>query len=300
MKKLLVLFLSGILVLSLAAVALAEVTVKGDFRYNMYEDESATRDQSYAETDCRIRVTGDLSDTAQASANFKWKRSMDQNTREWDLSTDLDEFYATWKPEWGTMKMGFYEYKFTPSRCELKSSDYHVWKKADALFEVNIPVAEGITVDALCQLYENDKANDGAYGVALNYQTENWGAKFSYADFQGDEYGDLTAIDVYYLLNEDIKFFVDAVDYSENDGSGKYDDGFDPVIGVNWSNIAETNLNASFEYAINPRNDGAADEYSEYILTAKYKLDNNIGLEFYHYIVGDDLTKDQFRIRYQF
>jgi hypothetical protein len=298
MKKLLVLFLSGILVLSLAAVALAEVTVNGDFRYNMYEDESDPDDKSYGETDLRVRITGDLSETVKTTVNLKWVQ--DSKTSGDDVDdTVIDEFYATWKPEWGTVKMGHYEYKFTPSRVELKSGDYHVWKKCDALFEVNLPIAEGFTVDGLFQPYEENTANDGSYGIALNYTAENWGAKLSYADFGSDDYGDLTAIDVYYNLNEDMKLFVDAVDYSKNDGSGKYD-GFDPVIGFQWLNIAETNLEASLEYAFNPRYDGQPDEYTEYVVTAKYKLANNIGLEFYHYIVGDDLTKDQFRIRYQF
>jgi hypothetical protein len=311
MKKLLVLFLSAALVLSLAAVSLAAVTVNGDFRYNMYQDESAS-DESYAETDLRVRVTGDLSDTVKATANFKWKRGTsvtyndyyDSTTTTYknasNVNTDLDEFYATWKPEWGTAKMGYYEYKFTPSRVELKSGGYHVWNKADALFEVNIPVAEGFTVDAICQPYKNDKADDGAYGLAVNYAAENWGAKVSYADFKNDAYGDLTAIDAYYMIDENKKVFVDAVDYSENNGTGKYDDGFDPVIGFAWSNIADTKLYASLEYAITPRYKDQAAEYDEYILKAAYKLANNIGLEFYHYVVGDSKTKEMFRIRYQF
>jgi hypothetical protein len=302
MKKFLVLFVSAALVFSLAAVSMAAVTVNGDFRYNMYDNEDPKlTDSTYAETDLRIRITGDLSDTVKATANYKWKRG--SNTT---YSTDLDEFYATWKPEagWGTVKMGYYEFKFTPSRVELKSGGYHVWNKADALFEADIPVVgvDGLTATVLCQPYKNDKADDGAYGMALNYKADNWGAQVSYADFKNDAYGDLTAIDAYYMINENMKVFVDAVDYSENEVSSTcvYDDGFDPVIGFAWSNIAETPLYASIEYAITPRNKDQANEYDEYIVKAAYKLSNNIGLEFYHYIIGDDLTKDMFRIRYRF
>ncbi|MGD8400478.1 MAG: hypothetical protein PVH64_06010, partial [Bacillota bacterium] len=284
MKKFLVLFVSAALVFSLAAVSMAAVTVNGDFRYNMYDNEDPTlTDSTYAETDLRIRITGDLSDTVKATANMKFKRGTSQsyNTGE-NVNTSLDEFYATWKPEagWGTVKMGYYEFKFTPSRVELKSGGYHVWNKADALFEADIPVVgvDGLTATVLCQPYKNDKADDGAYGMALNYKADNWGAQVSYADFKNDAYGDLTAIDAYYMLDESKKVFVDAVDFSENDGSGKYDDGFDPVIGFAWSNIAETPLYASIEYAITPRNKDQANEYDEYIVKAAYKLSNNIGL----------------------
>jgi hypothetical protein len=299
MKKLLVLFLSGILVFSLAAAALAEVIVNGDFRYNMYEDEDPTvGDDSYAETDLRLRVTGDLSETVKATVNLKWVQDTNDDSDEALKNTIIDEFYATWKPNWGTLKMGHYEYKFTPSRVELKSGGYHVWKKCDELFEVNVPVAEGFTIDGVVQPYAENDAGSGAYGVAVNYQAENWGTKVSYADFKNDL--DLTALDVYYMLNEDVKLFVNAVDYSGNDGTDKYDDGFDPVIGFAWSNIADTKLFASVEYAIEPRKKDTADEYDEYVVKAAYKLSNNIGLEFYHYIIGDSLTKDMLRIRYQF
>jgi opacity protein-like surface antigen len=303
MKKLLVLFLSGVLVFSLAAVALAEVVINGDFRYNMYEDETAEYDSSYAETDLRIRVTGDLSDTVQASANFKWKNALEQEAAdegpERKLKTELDEFYATWKPEseWGTMKMGYYEYNFTPSRQELTSSDKKNTPKVDATFEVDLPVTEELTLTGLIMPYEGDCVGNGSYAVSAEYKTEYWGAKVSYWDLKLDD-NDLMAIDVYYMLNEDIKLFADATDYSGADE--KYDDGFDPVLGIQWSNIAATKLKASFEYAINPRSEGESDEYTEYILTAKYKLANNIGLEYYHYIKGDDLTKDMFRLRYEF
>jgi hypothetical protein len=111
---------------------------------------------------------------------------------------------------------------------------------------------------------------------------------------------DVKAIDAYYMVNDDMKVFVDAVDYSEVN-TAKYDDGFDPVVGIAWSNIADTKINASFEYALDSRTDTATnDDYNEYVLKASYKLQNNIGLEFYHYVVGDGKNKEKFRIRYQF
>jgi hypothetical protein len=325
MKKLLVLGLSAAMLFGVAAVSMAAATINGDFRYNMYEDESAS-DNSYADTDLRLRVTGDLSDTVQATANLRWVQ--DSLTSGDGVSSKLDEFLVTAKEPWGTVKMGHYEYKFTPSRVELKSGHYHVWEKSDATFEVDIPVAEGLTFDAIVQPYAENAQDDGAYGVALNYKAEKWGAKFTYANFLGDTTADkiytgdddnnLMAFDVYYNLNADMTVFVAAVDFSANDkkystvaGGGCnskgnfYDqygiDGIDPVIGFKYNNVAGVkNWFASAEYAINQRYEDSDDEYNEYFLKTTYKLVNGIGLELFYCPVGDGLDKTQLRLRYQF
>jgi hypothetical protein len=306
MKKLLVLFLSAALVLSLAAVSLAAVTFNGDFRYNMYEDETVSGDQSFGQTDLRLRVTGDLSETVKATANFKWKE-----TDAGGFAASVDEFYGTAKYSWGTAKMGYYEYNFTPNRVELNTAGLRVTPKNDATFEVNIPLADGFQVDGVLLPYAvSGKTDDGSYAVSLNYKAENWGAKASYWDLKYADY-DYVCIDAYYMLNENMKLFVNAADYSYNNdvrtaklcdnNTIRYDDGFDPVIGFNWSNIADTKLAASVEYAVNSRYDVAEnDDFNEYIIKAAYKLDNGIGLEFYHYVAGSDMTKEMFRIRYQF
>jgi hypothetical protein len=300
MKKFLVLFVSAALVLSMAAVSLAAVTVAGDFRYDMYQDESvkAGEDESYAETALYYSVAGDVSDSVYAFAKFKVSQKSTTTDDSW--TTVVDEFYASVKQPWGVAKMGYFEYKFTPSRNELKSAGTHVFPKTDANFLVSVPVAEGFTVDGLVAPYkhEKNKVDDGAYALGITYAAENWGAKVSYADFAHDDLGDLTAIDAYYMLNDDMKVFVDAVDYSKADS--KYKDGYDPVLGFKWTNIAESPLEAAVEYAINKRNDGDPNEYSEYVLTAGYKLSNNIILKLYHFVTGDDDTKDKFRIQYKF
>jgi hypothetical protein len=310
MKKLLVLFVSAALVLSMAAVSLAAATFNGDFRYNMYEDESDPDDTSYGQTDVRLRVTGDLSDTVKASANFRGKQ--DSKTASW--KTSIDEFYALANYFWGTAKMGYYEYNFTPSRHELTSAGKKNTPKCDATFEADIPITEELTFSGIVMPYEDKNdgkcIDDGSYAVSVGYKVENWGAKVSYWDLKANDY-DLTAIDLYYMLNENMTIFVDAVDYSHNDDVNtstladnneiRYDEGFDPVIGFAWSNIADTKLSASIEYAFNSRYDVAEDDdFNEYIITASYKLDNGIGLEFYHYVVSSENCKDMFRIRYKF
>jgi hypothetical protein len=295
MKKFLVLVASAAMILSTAAVSLAAPTFSGDFKYNMYEDESSAT-KHYGETDLLTRISGNLSDSVFATANFEWvKKSTEAN---W--TTKVDEFYATVKQPWGMFKMGYYEYKFTPSRVELSSADFKVLPKCDATFEVNVPVGNGFVIDGILEPYKNadGTADDGTYGIGVNYKAEQWGAKFTYVDLKLDR--DVKAIDAYYMVNDDMKVFVDAVDYSEVN-TAKYDDGFDPVVGIAWSNIADTKINASFEYALDSRTDTATnDDYNEYVLKASYKLQNNIGLEFYHYVVGDGKNKEKFRIRYQF
>jgi hypothetical protein len=295
MKKFLVFVASAVLILSTAAVSLAAPTFSGDFKYNMYEDESAAT-QHYGETDLLMRISGNVSDSVYATANFEWLKQ--STAAAW--TAKVDEFYATAKQSWGTVKMGYYEYKFTPSRVELSSANFKVLPKCDATFEVNVPVGNGFVIDGIIEPYKNadGTADDGTYGVAVNYKAENWGAKFTYVDLKLDR--DVTAIDAYYMVHKDMKVFVDAVDYSEVDTT-KYDDGLDPVVGIAWANVADTKINAAFEYALNSRTDSTtSDDYNEYILKATYKFANNIGLEFYHYVVGDGKNKEKLRLRYQF
>lgn len=250
MKKLLVLLVGAALVLSLAAVSMA-VEIKGDFRYDMFNEEGRTDDdgspdETYSKTDLRLRFTQDLSDTVNVTANFKFadggsgkegKESKDS------LSTSLDEFLVTGKQGWGTWYTGRFEYKFTPSRVELKSGHYHVWEKSDGLVVLNVPVGDsGFSVDAIVQPFAGNAQADGAYGVALNYGAEKWGAKLTYADFlyekgntyklddtgapttevdkYGYTYGDsntLLAADVFYKATDNVTLFVAAVDWSAND-----------------------------------------------------------------------------------
>jgi len=327
MKKLLVLFASAALVLSTAAVSLAAVTVGGEYKYDMYQDESVTgvNDQSYPKHELLYKISGNVSDTVFANAEFLFKHGSSgakdfETSQKW--TSEVDAFYATAKYSWGTGKMGYYEYKYTPDRQELKSGHKHVFPKTDATFEVNVPVGEGFTVDGVVAPYKSDSSDDGAYALAVNYKAENWGAKVTYADFAYDTFGDLTAFDVYYMLNEDMKLFVAAVDYSENDkntklitdskkGTTQYQnngiDGIDPVLGFVWDKIGGLKLKASVEYAINKRFDGVTtstdptkNEYTEYVLKAEYTLTNNISVTAYHFIKGDSCTQDKLRLKFVF
>jgi len=312
MKKLLVLFVSAALVLSMAAVSLAAVTFNGDFRYNMYDNETTQSsfvtksDSTYGETDLRLKINGDVSETVKAFANLRIK----QTSKDTSWATSWDEFWAKATYGWGTAKMGYYEYNFTPNRVELNTAGLRVTPKTDATFEVNVPLAEGFVLDGVFLPYSTSSTDDGSYAVGLNYKAENWGLKAAYWDLKLND-RDYVCIDAYYMINDNMKLFVNAADYSYNDGkvSSKvydnnyviYDEGFDPVIGFSWTNIADTKLLASLEYAVNSREDAYThDDYNEYVFKAGYKLQNGINLEFYHYIAGDDMDKDMFRIQYTF
>lgn len=323
MKKLLVVLLAAMMVLSVAAVSMA-ANVKGDFRYEMYEDETKA-DNSYPITDLRFTVDGAVSDSVTATGVFQLKH--DNNTASIDGKTassfDMNEYYVTYKESWGGVKAGFYEYKFTPSRALLKSGQYHVWQKVDvmAATTINLPV-DGLTADFLLQPYQQKGADDGAYGVSVAYNADLFGVKVSYADFlmpdgvgpNDDE--NLMAIDAYYKINDTMKVFLCAVDYSGNDKTegaayAKYGiDGIDPVIGFSADKIAGTNLFAAVEYAINPRYEditvgGKNIEYNEYTINIKYAFTNKTALEIEHYRTFDtsavkEADKTIYRLRYQF
>lgn len=315
MKKLLVFTLSAIMVFSLAAVSMAAATVKGDFRYDMYQNDEKD-DKSYAEADLRINVSGDISETVKATGVFQVVQGANKSGNNPEFK--MNEYYVTYDQSWGGVKAGFYEYKFTPSRVILKSGQKHVWDKVDVLTAttINLPI-EGLSADVLFQPYKHKMGDDGAYGLSLAYAGERFGAKVTYADLKADN--DLMAFDVYYKLNDKMKLFVLGVDYSQNDKStatnqdltktgynskgNQYEkygiDGLDPVIGFSWDKIAGTNLFASIEYALNPRFEDYVDEFTEYAINLKYKFNNKVGLEFEHYEIYHG-SKDMLRLRYQF
>jgi hypothetical protein len=313
MKKLFVLLVSAALVLSMAAVSMAAVTVNGDFRQDFYNDESrdGSKDEGYGVTDLRLRFTGDLSDSVKATVNFKWANDSDTSGDGTD-GASIDEFYVLGTQSWGSWKVGHFEYKFVPSRVELKTGNYHVWKKTDSIFVVNVPVGEsGFSVDGILQPFEENGVDKGAYGVSGNYVADKWGAKVSYANFltdlaDGDD-NTLVAADVYYKLTDDMTVFVNAVDLASNDA--KYFeaddvntiDGVDTTVGFKWNNMAGIkNWFGSIEYSLAKRDEDTANEYDMYFFKTTYLLSNGVGLELFYCPVGDDEMKTQLRLRYQF
>ncbi len=327
MKKLLVLLAVAALVLSLATVSMGAATLKGDFRYEMYQDESNTVDESYAVTDFRFQVSGSLSETLDAYAKFKIVNDGLKKATSSSGVASWDEYYVTYKESWGSSKIGFYEHKFTPSRAILKSGHYHVWEKVDMFAATTFNLSENFTADLLIQPYAQKSADDGAYGASVAYNGENWGARITYADLKkGDaevtavkaDDADVLAFDVYYQINDNMKVFALGVDYGNNDekyataaaGTGTsaaknvYDkngiDGIDPVIGFAWANMFGTKLSTTWEYAINKRFEDTQYEYNEYAIGAKYQFTNKTGLEIEHTIPGDDMTKTMVKLRYQF
>lgn len=303
MKKWLVFLVSAALVLSLAAVSMAAVTVKGDFRYEFTQDESKTKKSTFPVSDLRFSLEGPISESVTAYGLFQLKHDgTDIDTGKNTTSFDLNEYYVTYKKDWGSVKAGYYEYKFTPSRVLLKSGNKHVWDKTDVLIASTFKTpVDGFTFDFLYQPYAQNVQDDGSYGLSFAYNATNFGVKFTYADFKkfNSAEKDLFAWDFYYMLNDTMKLFADAVDYSENKATSKIS-GIDPVVGFAWDKIGGSGLYGAVEYALNARNENLSSEFNEYTINLKYKFTDKTGLEIEHYQVAKDQTKDVFRLRYQF
>ncbi|QTL97294.1 porin [Iocasia frigidifontis] len=327
MKKIFVLLISTLLVFSITLVSMGAPTIKGDFRYDMYDDESQDeskgKDQSYATADLRISVQDKLSDSLTAFAKFRARHQKNDD----DTDFDINEYYVNYKESWGSVKAGYYEYKFTPSRVLLKSGYYHVWPKVDVMAATtfNTPV-NGLAFDLMFQPYAQEEMDDGAYGLSTSYNADKWGIKLTYADLKkADEAvaeynkiynkgsaddADVFAFDIYYTPIKGMKFFVDAVDYSSNDESNAaiadsvFDDngidGLDPVLGFQWKAIGGSKLDFSLERALNPRFEDTDKEYDGSAIGAKYHLSKQTSIEFEHYVIGDDQTKNMLRLRYKF
>ena len=302
MKKWLVFLVSAALVLSLAAVSMAAVTVKGDFRYEFTSDDSVAN-TDYQFSDLRFAVEGPVSDTVTAYGLFQLKHDF-KNSTSVSSSFDLNEYYVTYKKDWGSVKAGFYEYKFTPSRVLLKSGNKHVWDNTDVLIASTFKTpVDGLTFDFLFQPYAQNVQDDGSYGLSFAYNASNFGVKATYADFKnlGNVEKDLFAWDIYFMLNDTMKLFANAVDYNQNKPGTKYS-GIDPVVGFAWDKIGGSGLYGAVEYALNARNENSttAPEFDEYTVNLKYKFTDKTGLEIEHYEVGKGQDKNIFRLRYQF
>jgi len=112
MKKLLVLVIAIILVLSLTAVSMAAVTVSGFLRYNL-DSSTGTFNNGYSRVGINVDdvVNDQLTIHAQIrneSAAAKW---YDSNVTT-GSTTFLNDYYATIKQSFGTFKIGQWENDF--------------------------------------------------------------------------------------------------------------------------------------------------------------------------------------------
>jgi len=280
MKKLLVVLMAAIMVLSFAVASMAAATVEGDFRVEWIKEDGATiEDLKYYQSDLRLNFKGQVSDTIdaymQVSVN-KVGTDSTANTQSFADSLALKEWYVTFKESWGKAMTGQWDYKLVPSRVLIKSHGSLNCvnpKSMQWLFE--IPVGEAFTAGLWLV---PTAVEDGAdYDVKLAYKADSFGAEVHYgqADSSSND-STYQSFDVYYNVTDSIKACVYGV--NAGDDLKTWDKKLAPVAGVTFKNIAGSQLTASLEYGIEKITVGS-DDYNQIAAQFKYKFNNKLALE---------------------
>jgi hypothetical protein len=290
MKKLLVLFLSAVMVLSFAAVSMAAATVEGDWRVEWVQDESAANDDlAFKQHDLRLNFKGKVSDTVDAYMQYTF-----------GTTEALKEYYVTFNQSWGKVMAGQWDYKLVPSRVLIKpqgslncvNAKTSSNKGLQILTEV--PFADGFTFGFW--LVPDLTEDQMDYDLKLAYKADSFGAEVHYGETNSAlDDADYISFDVYYNVVDNIKVFLYGVDAGDNITT--WEDNLAPVVGATFSNIAGSKLTASLELALEETDV----DFTEYALQFKYAFSNKVALEVeYGNLNSDDDTKLVIRPRVKF
>jgi hypothetical protein len=314
MKKLLVLLLAAMMVLSVAAVSMAAATVGGELKM-IYatEDKDGTPDEAKwtDKVEAKITATTQVSDSVTGFVALKGNNA--------GASPAWDEYHITIAQDYGSFKFGYFGHKLTPSLDIIKGNDVKELK-SNALAVGKFNIADGFTLGLAYALDGNGKLvdddnnpvtpkvyvvesggdfnalYDGSYDVSLGYATDLFGGEvhhFANGDnkVQG-EIESVTALDAWYQALDMLKVYVAYVDTKfykvakDPDAAiivGAYADFTDAFYGRFEYNIEE--------YGAKPN------EYNNYGVKLGYKLANGITAEFKAEKDSKDTTKKELSMK---
>jgi opacity protein-like surface antigen len=305
MKKLLVIFLSAVLVLSFAAASMAAATVTGDFRYEWYNETKT--DDSYDNADLRVKIAGNVSDSVSAylvarAQSLNYNKVLTIGGTDYKIGNDgkfdfyIDEWQFVFKQSYGTFTLGNWDWKTTPSRVLLKSAGFNILPRSEGNLAFDKSFGDFYAGAIMAIDESNDKKiNDNGYDVKFGYKSDVWGAEAHYFDTKKNDTDTNVALDAWFKPSDNIKLYVYGNDYEPG---YKGIDGFDPVIGAQFSKIAGTSLKVSIEYGIEARLPDTAAEWNEYALQLQYAFSNKVVAELEYQNVSD--TDEKLVIRGKF
>jgi hypothetical protein len=261
MKKLLVLFLSTLLVLSLVTVTLAKVKIGADLRYELYQTSNMVGKQSTMDNiDLRLNFDGQITDIFGAHLTM---RMIENNANDSKGEDDLfgDEYYFTAKFPRIELKYGYYEYVLHPSRqiakvCDtnIDTGDLFIEQKPMSLITAKFPIYGNLYGGfATTMDYRGQYLSEDAYDFDLGYTGSKWGTVIHYFKNKADK--------KYYILNKQFTYdiyydwtpnfriyaFGTCPEYGLKD-HGQFED--EAVVGLQFNNVLKTKLFAAFEYGV--------------------------------------------------
>lgn len=293
MKKLLVVLMAAMMVLSLAAVSMAAATVEGDFRAEWKSAEDVDDgDFGFSKNDLRLNFKGKVSDSVDAymiianeNGGFKSK-----------------EYAVTLNQDWGKVQAGNWDYKLLPDRVILKLHNINCINAGGSGMQwlFDIPVGDAFTFGLwmIPDLREDKMDMD----VKLAYKGDGFGAELHYG-LPAADVGNYYSFSAYYKVNDNIKVFAEAINADDDYMavlSDPWNDNMAAAVGAVFSNIGGSKLTASVETAV--VGDAGADEFAPMAVQLKYAFNNKVSLEFeyYNYDKNDEETIMVIRPRVKF
>jgi hypothetical protein len=280
MKKLLIVLLAAMMVLSLAAVSMAATTVGGELKMIYKTDDVKTNDEAewYDAAEAKVTATTQVSDSVAGFVAIKTGDGANGGFK-------ADEYHITFTQDFGTVKVGYFGHKLTPSLDIIKGWGFKEMK-GNALTEANFNIADGFVL-GLAYALDGNTGNevgdlqplyDGAYDVKFGYATDLFGGEvhvFGNGDCKNDEIESVNALDVWYQPMDMLKAYVAYVDAGFK-GPRK-----DPDAAIIVGALAQLTdaFSARFEYNIEEYGT-KPDTYNNYGLKLAYAFGNGVTAEF--------------------
>jgi hypothetical protein len=281
MKKLLVLLLAAMMILSLAAVSMAAPTVGGELKFKLNiadedpddkNDENDITDAAEAKvtfkTEVSDSVTGFVAVKAGGGANDTFK---------------ADEYHITIAQDYGQFKLGYFGKSLTPDLDIIKAFGSVKELKTNVLAEGTFNIADGFTLGVDYALDGNagnlgdiEGVYDGAYVLSLAYAADSFGGAVNFFgnDAKNDgEYKNITALDVWYQPVDMLKAYVAYVDASKKKAAGAKDPKASIIIGA-YADFTDA-LYGRFEYNL----EDYKAKSNNYGIKLGYKFANGITAE---------------------
>jgi hypothetical protein len=292
MKKLLVVFLSAVMVLSFAAVSMAAVNVSADWRaeWQILENDTKTTpsydDLGFGMYDLRFNFDGKVSDSIDAHLQMTYSGN----------AAAVKEYWATFKQSWGTIQAGTWDYKLIPSRVIIKPHGINCVNEKTMQIVTTIPVGD-FSIGALV-IPDTRAGMNMDWDLKFGYKADAWGAEvhYGYDDSKLSAKNNYYSADFYYQITKDLKVFAFAIDTEGALSPKSWNDELAPVIGAQWKNIAGSKLTASLEFGLEEAG-AAGKEFTPWASQLKYSFNNKLALEIEYYNHQDTVENDKLIIR---
>jgi hypothetical protein len=190
MKKVLVVFLSAVMVLSLAAVAFGAVNVNGELKlkYNFQGANSVVGATPKGQdkndiAEIKLKFSGSVNDNLSyfVAAKAKASDNDDGGTPSKTDNTDfyLDEYYFAYATDFGTIKAGLTPFKPKGPVVDVIDGAYKDLKAATGIQYLNkFADAIDVTVFYTPDYYKCDESlYDNAAALKVGYNTDMWGVE---------------------------------------------------------------------------------------------------------------------------